>query len=258
MEFGKLVGDSFEYAKEGLVGHWLKWILLIILTLLPVIPILLGVGVGVLAILTAPMMVIPTIAIAVIIAIILALPLMGYMLRIYRGEKPAPEVNNWGLLFGDGLKLFVVYLIYAIPIIIIGAVVLGSAGMTLLITASQKTANPAAIMNLLGAVLFGIVILVIVAIIIWMLVASACVRLARTNSIGEAFNFGEIFHHIGKIGVVHYIVALIIMAVIVGIVMFILNLIPYIGSILALIIGPFFAVFQARYLCLLYDSAGTA
>ncbi|MCX6688613.1 MAG: DUF4013 domain-containing protein [Methanoregula sp.] len=258
MEFGKLVGDSFEYAKEGLVGHWLKWIVLIILTLLPMIPILLGVGMGVLAVLTAPMMLLPTVIIAVIFAIILALPLMGYMLRIYRGETPAPEVNNWGLLFGDGLKLFVVYLIYAIPILIIGAVVLGSAGIALLITASQKAANPGAMMGLLGAVLFGIVILVIVAIIIWIIVASACVRLARTNSIGEAFNFGEIFHHIGKIGVAHYIAALIIMGIIVGIVTFILNLIPYIGFILALIVGPLLAIFQARYLCLLYDSAGTA
>ena len=30
MEFGKTIGDSFEYAKEGLVGKWAKWILLII------------------------------------------------------------------------------------------------------------------------------------------------------------------------------------------------------------------------------------
>ncbi len=30
MEYGKTVGDSFEYAKEGLVGKWAKWILLII------------------------------------------------------------------------------------------------------------------------------------------------------------------------------------------------------------------------------------
>ena len=28
MEFGKTIGDSFEYAKEGLVGKWAKWILL--------------------------------------------------------------------------------------------------------------------------------------------------------------------------------------------------------------------------------------
>ena len=67
MEFGKLVGDSFEYAKEGLVGHWLKWIVLIILTLLPAIPIVLGIVFGVVAALTAPAMLIPTIVIMVIL-----------------------------------------------------------------------------------------------------------------------------------------------------------------------------------------------
>ena len=47
MEYGKLVGDSFGYAKEGLVGHYGKWILLIILSVLPVIPVMLGVIFGI-------------------------------------------------------------------------------------------------------------------------------------------------------------------------------------------------------------------
>ncbi len=25
MDYGKMVGDSFAYAKEGLVGKWVKW-----------------------------------------------------------------------------------------------------------------------------------------------------------------------------------------------------------------------------------------
>jgi hypothetical protein len=111
-------------------------------------------------------------------------------------------------------------------------------------------------MGLIGAVIFGVIILVIVAFIIWLIEATAVVRFARTNSIGEAFNFGEIFARIGKIGVGSYIVALIIMAIIVGVVIIILELIPYIGGILVLIITPIIALFQARYLCLLYDSAG--
>jgi len=258
MDIGKLVGDSFEYAKEGLVGHWVKWIVLIILALLPAIPIVFGVVAGVVSVMAAPSMLIPTILITLILAIILALPLMGYLFRIYRGAVPAPEVDNWELLFGDGFKLFIMYLIYAIPVIIICVVVLGSAGLALLISTSQSVTNPTTMMGMFGAVIFGMVILAIVALIIWLIVATACIRLARTNSIGEAFNFGEIFAHISKIGVVHYIVALIIMALIVGIVMFILEIIPYIGWFLALIVAPLFAIFQARYLCLLYDSAGTA
>lgn len=256
MEFGKLVGDSFAYAKEGLVGHWLKWILLIILGFLPVIPIMFGVIFGIVSALTAPAMLIPIIVIMIILAIILALPLLGYTVRIYRGETPAPEVNNWGSLFSDGLKLFVILLIYAIPVIIVGVVVLGSALGTILLSMTQSVTDPNAMMGLIGAVIFGIVILAIVAFIIWLIEATAVVRFSRTNSIGEAFNFGEIFSRIGKIGVGSYIVALIIQALIVFVILFILELIPYIGFILVLIVTPVILLFQARYLCQLYNTAG--
>ena len=258
MDFGKLVEESFGYAKDGLVGHWVKWIVLIILGLLPMIPIVVGIVMGVVSLMAAPSMLLPTIILTIIVALILSLPLMGYVFRIYRGASPAPEVDNWGLLFSDGFKLLVANIIYAIPIIIIGIVVFGSALLAIVMSSSKNISNPGALMGMFGAVLFGVIILAIVAFIIWLIVATACVRLARTNSVGEAFNFGEIFSHIGKIGWVNYIVALIIMGIIVGIVMFILELIPYIGFILVLIVTPLIAIFQARYLCLLYDSAGTA
>jgi len=256
MEFGKLVGDSFTYGKEGLVGHYGKWIMLIILSLLPVIPLMIGVVFGVVSAFTAPGMLIPIIVIMIILAIILALPLLGYSVRLYRGENPAPDVNNWGALFSDGSKLFIILFIYAIPVIIIGVVVMGSALLTIVMGASQSLANPGDMMGLIGAVLFGIIILAIVAFIIWLIEATAVVRFARTNSLGEAFNFGEIFARIGKIGTGSYILALIIQAIIVFVILFILELIPYIGFILVLIVTPVIMLFQARYLCLLYDSAG--
>jgi hypothetical protein len=258
MDFGKLVEESFGYAKDGLVGHWVKWIVLIILALLPMIPIVVGIVMGVVSIMAAPSMLIPTIILTIIVALILSLPLMGYELRIYRGATPAPEVDNWGLLFSDGFKLLVANIIYAIPIIIVGVVVFGSALLAIVMSSSKNISNPGALLGMFGAVLFGVIILAIIAFIIWLIVATACVRLARTNSVGEAFNFGEIFSHIGKIGWVNYIVALLVMGIIVGIVMFILQVIPYIGFILVLIVTPLIAIFQARYLCLLYDSAGTA
>jgi hypothetical protein len=222
------------------------------------IPIVVGIVMGVVSLMAAPSMLLPTIILTIIVALILSLPLMGYVFRIYRGASPAPEVDNWGLLFSDGFKLLVANIIYAIPIIIIGIVVFGSALLAIIMSSSKNISNPGALMGMFGAVLFGVIILAIVAFIIWLIVATACVRLARTNSVGEAFNFGEIFSHIGKIGWVNYIVALLVMGIIVGIVMFILEIIPYIGFILVLIVTPLIAIFQARYLCLLYDSAGTA
>lgn len=254
MEYGKLVGDSFEYAKEGLVGHWAKWILLIVLSVLPVIPLMLGVILGIVALMGSLGMFAAVMIVAIILAIILAFPLLGYLVLIYKGEKPAPEVTNWGALFSNGMKLFIVHLIYAIPVLIIAAVVLGSTIFTVILSASQMVTNPQSMMGLVGALIFGFIILIIVAFIIWIIEAMAVIRFARTNSIGEAFNFGEIFARISKIGVGSYILALIIMAVIIGIIVVILEMIPIIGAIILLIVSPVLALFQARYLCLLYDS----
>jgi hypothetical protein len=215
---------------------------------------MIGVILGIVTLMSSPGMFMAILIIAIILAIILEFPLLGYLVLIYKGEKSAPEVANWGSLFSNGLKLFLVHLIYAIPVLIIAALVLGSAIMTVILSASQSITNPQSMMGLIGALLFGFIILVIVAFIIWIIEAMAVVRFSRTNSIGEAFNFGEIFAHISKIGVGSYILALIIMGIIVGIIVVILEIIPYIGWVILLIVTPVLALFGARYLCLLYDS----
>jgi hypothetical protein len=219
MEIGKSVGESFEYAKEGLVGKWAKWILLIISCI--IFPLI-----------------------------------MGYMMRIYRGVKPSPELNEWGGMFIDGIKLLIVGIIYAIPILIVEFAVIGSAGVAFLVALSNPMADPNALMGLIGAVLFGVVILVLVAIIIELIAIIGMVRFARTNSFGQAFNFGAIFATIGRIGIGTYILALIVIAIIVGIIEVICWLIPYVGFVLLIIILPFLVLFSTRYITLLYESAG--
>jgi hypothetical protein len=84
------------------------------------------------------------------------------------------------------------------------------------------------------------------------------IRFARTGKMGEAFNFGAILAHIGRIGWGPYIISLIALIVVVAIVAGILSLIPIVGRILVFILAPVIAIFEARYLALLYDSAGPA
>jgi hypothetical protein len=220
MDFGNMVGESFGYAKEGLVGKWMKWILLLIATIL------------------------------------LTLPLMGYTLKILRGEKPAPEVNGWVTLFVDGIKYLIIGLIYAIPLIIILFVSLAPLVGDIM---ANPTAGAAALTGAaIGTFLVGLLVLVIVAIIIGLFANIGIVRFARTGSMGEAFNFGAILETIGKIGWFNYIVALIIMGIIFGVIEVICSLIPFVGTLILFIIIPFLTLFQARYICLIYDSAGTA
>ena len=222
MDFGNMIGESFGYAKEGLVGKWMKWILLLIATIL------------------------------------LTLPLMGYTLRILRGEKPSPEVENWGTLFIDGIKYLIIGIIYAIPLFIIAFLTLAP----LVMEAMAAGGNPAAVnsiaMGAVGTFLLGLVIFFIAAIIIGLFANIGIVRFARTGSMGEAFNFGAILATIAKIGWVNYIIALIIMGIIFGVVEMICALIPMVGTLILFIIIPFLTMFQARYLCQIYDSAGPA
>ena len=201
MEHGKTVGDSFEYAKEGLVGKWAKWILLIIA--LHYIPADNGVRNA----------------------------------DISRSGSLPPELNEWGGMFIDGIKLFIVAIIYAIPIIIVEFAVIGSAGVAFLTALSEPDGRSQCNNGpSIGAVLFGVIILVLVAIIIGLIAIIGMVRFARTNSFGQAFNFGAIFDTIGRIGIASYILALIVLAIIVGIIEVICWLIPYIGFFLILFI----------------------
>jgi hypothetical protein len=216
MDYGNMVGEAFEYAQEGLVGKWMKWLLLLVA------------------------------------AILLALPLLGYALKILRGEKPSPEVADWGTLFIDGIKYVVIVLIYLIPLIIIGIISIAPLGLAIL------SGQPAAILAAIGAALVGLVVFVIVAIIIALIACMGVIRFARMGSIGEAFNFSAILATIGRIGWVSYILALIILFIIIGIVEAICSAIPFIGQLLLFLITPFIVLFEARYICQVYDSAGPA
>jgi hypothetical protein len=219
VDSGKIIEDSFGYAKEGLVGKWDTGILLIFSCII--------------------------------------FPLyLGYVLRIYRGANPSPRFDNWGSMFIDGIKLFIVGLIYAIPVLILSFMLFGSEDMI------RSSVSPSTIGGLIIAVLMGAIILIIVAIITWLIVMTAGVRFARTDSIGEAFNFGVIFTHIGKIGWMTYIIALLMILItlvnIVIICLVINMVIPYTGIILLLILLPFLCLFSPRYITLLYESAGAA
>jgi len=227
MNYGTMIGDSFTYVKEGIIDKVNTWLLLMIGTL------------------------------------ILTIPLMGYVMNVYRGIKPAPEVDGWSKLFVDGIFLFIVSIIYAIPVIILEFLMIG------VTFATTMESNPTAVMTSLAGAGILAVILIIVAIVIAIVSPIGIIRFARTGNFGDAFNFGEIIATIKKIGWLSYILALIVVAVIVGIPFLILWFIlmslvlalSFVGIIIAgiilLIVLPVIAVFEARYLTQVYERAGT-
>jgi hypothetical protein len=256
MDYGKLLGDSFEYTKNGLFGNPATWIILIILALLPIIPFIVGVLFFVPSLMTG---VIPNIVtmiavfiIAFIVAILLAAFYTGYQVKILRGETPLPAVSGYGRLFTDGIKYIVIEIVYSIPVLIIIAVTLGAAFMSAL----SAGFNFNALWPIIGGVIIGVLVALVIAFIIGLFAVIGVVRFARTGSLREAFNFSAITATIAKIGWGTYIITLIIVTVIIVIVELVLGMIPYIGGIIQLIVYPFITVFFARYIALLYDSAG--
>ncbi len=211
MNIGSNLSSSFGYAKDGLVGHWVRWILLLISCI--IFPLILG-----------------------------------YQLRIMRGEDPAPEADNWLKMLVDGILYIIIGIIYAIPMIIIAMITMGP-GVFMLMS------DPSAVAAGMGTLAVGIIILIIVAIIISLFETIAIVNFARKESFGAAFAFGDILAKIKEIGWFSLFIQILVYGIIIAIIQTVLGLIPILGMIILLILSPLFAMWYAKYVCNIYDNA---
>lgn len=214
MDFGTMLGDAFTYARDGLMGQWVKWLLLAIITIIPIVNFI----------------------------------MFGYLMEIFRGARSAPELDDYGRLFVDGLKLFVVGLIYAIPLIVLYVILFG-ASLAMLSSGSDAAAAAG-----FGTMMMGMLVVFVLGLAIALFEVIGVIRLARTDSIGEAFAFSAILAHIGRIGWAPYVIALVVVIVAIGVVEVVLSVIPILGWLLLLIVMPALYIVGARYVTLLYDS----
>lgn len=124
--------------------------------------------------------------------------------------------------------------------------------------ALMASGSDAAVAAGAGSMLLGILITIVVAFIIGLIAAFGFIRFARTDSFGEAFNISAILAHIGAVGWGSYIIALIVLwiaVMVIGFVLGILMIIPLIGWLIAFFLYPVIAIFTARYMTLIYESA---
>lgn len=225
MDYGTVISGALEYTKDALVGKWMQWIILAILSLVQALTLSL-------------------------------VPLLnGYVVRVLAGKTPAPEVNEWGRLFVDGWKMNIIMLVYMLPAIIV-FLVLGGLGAIGLLASEAAGGDPvaagAAALSLIG----GSLLAGLIAIIMAFIALFAILRFAHTDSLGEAFNFGAVFGHIGKLGWGTWIIAiivLIVIAVIYALVVGLLVNIPFLGWLIGIFLNAAFAVFYARYLAQVYE-----
>jgi hypothetical protein len=239
MDFAEMLGDAFAYTREGVLKNRNRWLNLILAV------------------------------------ICLGLPFNGYIMRVYRGSTPAPDVDRWGTLFVDGLKLLAVGLVYAIPILILWVLIYGTMFLAIFSGNFDGDAMAAFAPNMILMPLFYLA-----EIAIAIIVPVASIRFARTGTFAEAFHLSAIFETIGKIGWLNYILAIILVYIVVsipivvlvfgfilvgGVSLFLLKeagVFIFIGLLLLLVLlilvlVPLFGVFQARYMTRLYDCAVT-
>lgn len=176
--------------------------------------------------------------VGIIIAIAIFALIAGYMLDVVKiainREDSAPEIDPVRQII-NGIKLFILAIIYMIIPIIIMAIL-------------------SAINETLGLIL-GFILLIVFDIL---LVIAQC-RFAKTESLGEALNIGEVINDLKEIGIVKVLAIIII----IGIISYVLSAIAtgignfseIIGAILSGIVTIYTTFLQSRAYGLLYSDA---
>jgi hypothetical protein len=215
---GENLGNSFGYAKDTLVGHYGRWILLIVFGLIPIIGWLF---------------------------------LSGYIVRVLRGGEA--QIDKLGRMFIDGILAWIIGVIYMI-IPILALLFFGGAALVTLVLEHMTTLNSADVATAFFGIGVGLILVIILAIVFGVLGTLGVIRFAKTGSFGAAFKAGDIFEVAGKIGWGHYIISWLVIVIIISVIGFILGLIPVINWILLLILAPLFGIWEARFYANLYES----
>lgn len=168
----------------------------------------------------------------------------GYLVRVVRvavegGDEP-PAFDDWGDLFVDGLKLFVVTLGYVIvPTILLFVAIFAFVGTAAVSSGAPGEVNPGA---LAGASIVG-VLLLLVAMLLFLVVSyllpAAVANFARHDDIGKAFEFGTVLDAAFSADYFVAILFAILLGLIIGVVTFILSVI-----IVGLILVPFISFYS--------------
>ena len=136
---------------------------------------------------------------------------LGYVLEALKRsadgmDVPLPEWDDFGGKFVKGLMLFIIGLVYTIPIWLIACVLWGLLFMAGAAD-SESLANVVALLNTCASCLY-----LVWMIVVWLVLPTAAIRFADTGEFMSAFQFGEIFSFITA-NLANYIVALILVLV---------------------------------------------
>lgn len=186
--------------------------------------------------------------------IILPLPL-GYLFKIikssFKGSDNLPDFNHWRSMYTDGLRLILVLLIYAIPLV--------TAFLFFNYEVIFNLSIPGFSLYLLWSWLLGsttqIIILLLIGLVEYIGIANMALY---DGKISAAFRFREIIHRISMIGWKEYLIYYAIIWIL-GILTALISLLALtimVGFvIIPLLIAPYFVILNARFLALVFASS---
>jgi len=174
---------------------------------------------------------------------------LGYYYRAIR-ESPAssdiPELNRYSEMWFQGLKVVVasfLYMLIPVTIIVAGALTVPVSFWFRGFRFSRSLGATA-----LTMIFIGLALMLLISVVM----ALGVTHMAKNDSLGKAFAFGEIMSIIGKIGWGKYLLwllTLFVCSAIFGVV----GGIPLVGWLISLALTPAFGLFTSRSAALIYS-----
>jgi hypothetical protein len=192
---------------------------------------------------------------------ILILPIFlayGYFFRMIKatiaGLDELPEFDEIGDMFIDGLKIFIVSIAYAIPVVILGIIVTLILGAVMPTSTATTSISP----SMFWTLIISNFVYVIIGLIVGLIAIIGVANMAYYDGdLGAAFRFSDILEYISNIGwgkfIAVYVVLALISFVIYLVAMFVGILLVIIGLVITLPLAfAFITMMEARAIGLLF------
>jgi hypothetical protein len=161
----------------------------------------------------------------------------GYLVQAVReraeGATQPPAFEDWGELFVDGVKAWIIGIVYMlVPLVVFGVTVGGS--LFAMATGTRAGAG-AGLAGLFG----GLAISFVLSLVFGYVATAAVIHFACTGEFGAGFDFGTLRKLVMSPEYATPWLVSIALFIAANVVVNLLNVIPFIGSLIAVVLSPF-------------------
>jgi hypothetical protein len=161
----------------------------------------------------------------------------GYLVRAVReraeGATQPPAFADWGGLFVDGFKAWVIGIVYMlVPLVVFGVTVGGS---LFAIATGTRAGAGAGLAGLFG----GLALSFVLSLVFGYVATAAIIHFACTGEFGAGFDFGTLRKLVLSPEYATPWLVSIALFIAVNVAVNLLNVIPFIGSLIAVVLSPF-------------------